>query len=111
MPLSVTYTDGAAATLPLRNPENWRPIEQDYLLDDYLFVNDAPLPPRIDLRSGQTRILDPASFKGTGRTVPGGAATVHYLPLDPGAELASLEVEVKLYAVVVALLAATVVRA
>ena len=48
--------------LMLRNPETWWPIEQDYLLDDYLFVNDAPLPPRVDLRTGQTRVLDPGKL-------------------------------------------------
>lgn len=40
--ISVTYKDDTSATLMLRNPETWWPIEQDYLLDDYLFVNEAP---------------------------------------------------------------------
>ena len=102
--------DGSAAKLALRNPENWWPIEQDYLLDDYLFVNEAPLPPRVDLRSGKTRVLEMASFKGKGRTVPGGAATIVHLPLDPAKELASLTVEAELYGIVVGLLAATLVR-
>jgi hypothetical protein len=97
--------------LSLRNPETWWPIEQDYLLDDYLFVNDAPLPPRVDLRTGQTRILDPVSFHGKGRTVPGGAATILHLPLNPAKDLASLQVEVDLYGIVVGLMAATLARA
>jgi hypothetical protein len=109
--VSVTYTDGASATLVLRNPETWWPIEQDYLLDDYMFVNNAPLPPRVDLRTGETRILDPVAFHGKGRTVPGGAATILHLPLDPAKDLASLHVAVDLYGVVVALLAATLARA
>jgi hypothetical protein len=108
--VSVTYSDGSAAKLALRNPENWWPIEQDYLLDDYFFVNDAPLPPRVDLRSGKTRMLDIASFKGRGRTVPGGSATILHLPLDAAKDLASLQVEAQLYGVVVGLLAATLVR-
>jgi len=108
--VSVTYADGTRATLPLRNPETWWPIEQDYLLDDYLFVNDAPLPPRVDLRTGQTRLLDPAAFHGRGRIVPGGAATILHLPLDPTKSLASIEVRAELYGIVVALLAATLVR-
>jgi uncharacterized protein DUF4450 len=108
--VSVAYTDGTSAKLSLRNPETWWPIEQDYLLDDYLFVNDAPLPPRVDLLSGETRILDPASFHGAGRTVPGGAATILHLPLDPAKELASLRIEVDLYGIVVGLMAATLVR-
>ncbi|MGP8259728.1 MAG: DUF4450 domain-containing protein, partial [Acidobacteriaceae bacterium] len=81
--VSVAYKDGTTAALSLRNPETWWPIEQDYLLDDFLFVNEAPLPPRVDLRTGQTRILDPVAFHGRGRTVPGGAATILHLPLDP----------------------------
>jgi Domain of unknown function (DUF4450) len=108
--VSVTYADGSAAKLPLRNPENWWPIEQDYLLDDYLFVNDAPLPPRVDLRSGRTRVLDVATFKGKGRAVPGGSATILHLPLDPAKDLASLKVEAELYGIVVGMLAATLVR-
>jgi hypothetical protein len=108
--VSVTYTDGGSARLLLRNPETWWPIEQDYLLDDYLFVNASPLPPRIDLRTGQTRILDAATFHGKGRTVPGGAATILHLPLDPAKELASLQVEVDLYGIVVGLMAATLAR-
>jgi hypothetical protein len=109
--VAVTYADGSAAKLVLRNPETWWPIEQDYLLDDYLFVNAAPLPPRVDLRSGQTRILDAVTFHGKGRTVPGGAATILHLPLDPAKQLASLQVEAELYGIVVGLMAATLVRA
>jgi hypothetical protein len=108
--VAVTYSDGATATLPLRNPETWWPIEQDYLLDDYLFVNEAPLPPRVDLATGQTRILDPIAFHGRGRTIPGGAATILHLPLDPAKPLASLEIHTNLYGIVIALLAATLVR-
>ena len=108
--VSVHYSGGTTATLPLRNPETWWPIEQDYLLDDFLFVNEAPLPPRLDLATGQTRILDPVAFHGRGRTVPGGAATILHLPLDPAKTLASLEVKSELYGIVIALLAATLVR-
>jgi len=109
--ITVAYTDGFQAQLSLKNPETWWPIEQDYLLDDYLFVNEAPLPPRVDLASGRTRLLDLASFKGQGREVPGGAASILYLPLDARKNLASLKVEASLYGIVVALLAVTLARA
>jgi hypothetical protein len=108
--VTVRYGDGGAATLSLRNPETWWPIEQDYLLDDYLFVNDAPLPPRVSLRDGTTRLLEAAAFKGKGRGVPGGAATILHLPLDSARAVASLEVEAVLYGVVLALLGATLAR-
>jgi hypothetical protein len=109
--VSVTYRDGTSSRLELRNPETWWPIEQDYLLDDYLFVNNAPLPPRVDLRTGQTRILERTTFHGKGRTVPGGAATILHLPLDSSKNLASLEVKAELYGIVIGLLGATLVRA
>jgi len=109
--ISVSYKDETSATLALRNPETWWPIEQDYLLDDYLFVNEAPLLPRVDLRTGQTRLLDPIAFHGKGRAVPGGSANILHLPLDPTKELASLQIQVDLYGIVVALMAATLARA
>ena len=108
--VSVAYTDGGKAQLSLNNPETWWPIEQDYLLDDYLFIDQAPLPPRVDLATGKTRLLDLATFKGHGREVPGGAASILYLPLDPRKDLASLKVEARLYGIVVALLAVTLAR-
>jgi hypothetical protein len=108
--ITVAYTDGAHAQLSLNSPETWWPIEQDYLLDDYLFIDEAPLPPRVDLATGGTRLLDLAGFKGHGREVPGGAATILFLPLDPQKPLASLKVEARLYGIVVALLAVTLAR-
>ncbi len=108
--ITIAYADGSHAQLSLKNPETWWPIEQDYLLDDYLFIDEAPLPPRVDLRTGRTRLLDLAGFKGQGRDVPGGAATILFLPLDARKRLASLKVEASLYGIVVALLAVTLVR-
>ncbi len=40
----VTYKDGSTDRLPLRNPTNWWPIEQDYLIDDYAFRRPEPSP-------------------------------------------------------------------
>ncbi|MGA2198149.1 MAG: alpha-L-rhamnosidase, partial [Bryobacteraceae bacterium] len=108
--ITVAYAEGGQAQLSLRSPETWWPIEQDFLLDDYLFIDEGPLPPRVDLRTGETRLLDPASFKGNGRAVAGGAATILFLPLDPGKNLAFLKAEAKLYGIVVALLAVTLAR-
>jgi hypothetical protein len=108
--VTAIYKDGTTSRLVLRNPETWWPIEQDYLLDDYLFINKAPLPPRVDLATGKTRLLDATSFKGKGRQVHGGAATILSLALDPERELASVRIECDLYGVVLALLAATLLR-
>jgi hypothetical protein len=106
----VRYADGTASTLMLRNPETWWPIERDYLLDDYLFRDDSPLPPRVDLRTGKVRMLTRDSFLGKGRAVPGGAATILQLTLDPARQLASLEIEATLYGIVLGLLAVTLAR-
>ena len=49
------------------------------------------------------------AFRGKGHTTPGGSAT--HLPPDTTREVRSLDVEVELYGIVMALLAATLVRA
>lgn len=107
---TVLYTDGSTSQLTLRNPDTWWPIEQDFCFDDFLFSASGPLPPRIDLRTGKTRLLDLATFKGQGRPVPGGAATLLHLPLHPDRTLASFKVECSLYGVVIGLIAATIGR-
>jgi hypothetical protein len=104
------YTDGTTATLTLRNPETWWPIEQDYFVDDYQFQLNGALPTRVDLKTGQARVLDPKTFKGTGRTIPGGAATVLTLPLDPAKTLQSLTVRAVATEVVIGLMAVTLDR-
>ncbi len=108
--VTVLYTDGSTSVLTLRNADTWWPVEQDYLFDDFLFRASGPLPPRIDLRSGKTRILDLATFKGQGRPVPGGAATLLHLPLHPDRTLSALQVECTLYGVVLGLISATLGR-
>ena len=106
----VTYADGSTERLALNNPVNWWPIDQDYFMDDYAFHRNEPIPPRVDLRTGNIRILDVASFKGKGRKVPGGAATVLDLPLDPAKELKSLTVRTLANEVVIGLMSVTLER-
>jgi hypothetical protein len=108
--VTALYADQTKTTLPLRNPDTWWPIEQDYLLDDYAFINTAPLPPRVELRNGKTRVLETEGKKGKVKTTPGGAATILYLPLDPARKLASIKLEAALYGVVVSLLGITLIR-
>jgi hypothetical protein len=105
--ITVSYAEGDTSQLSLRAPETWWPIEQDYLLDDYLFVNRAPLPTRVDLKTGRARRLDATTFKGKGGMIDGGAATVLSLPLDSSRGLRSLRIEATLYGVSLALLAVT----
>jgi hypothetical protein len=106
----VTYTDGTTTTLPLENPTNWWPIEQDYFTDDFAFHIDGALPPRVDLKTGRVRILDAERFKGRGGAVPGGAATVLEMQLNPEKELKSISVSAVANEVVVGLMAVTLQR-
>lgn len=106
----VTYADGSMETLPLRNPTNWWPIDQDYFTDDFAFRRDGPVPPRVDLRTGKIRILDAESFKGKGGKISGGAATVLDLPLDAMKELQSLTVRALANEVVIGLMSVTLAR-
>ena len=106
----VTYTDGTTSRLALRNPDTWWPIEQDYFIDDYQFRVVGPLPTRVNLKTGEVRVLDPQTFKGQGGVVPGGAATVLALNLDPDKQLRSLTIRSLANEVVIGLMAATLVR-
>ena len=106
----VTYTDGSTNRLALRNPTNWWPIDQDYFMDDYGFRRPEPIPPRVDLRDGRVRLLDPVTFKAKGGKVSGGAATVLDLALDPAKDLQSLTVHTLANEVVIGLMAVTLQR-
>ncbi len=108
--LVVTYRDGTTTRLALENPTTWWPIDQDYFIDDFSFSRPGGLPLRVDLKSGVVRVLDPVTFKGQGRTVPGGAATVLDLTLDPAKELQSLTVRALANDVVIGLMSATLER-
>ncbi len=107
-----TYADGTTARLALENPTTWWPIERDYFFDDFQFRIDATtrLPTRVDLKTGEVRVLELATFKGRGGRVPGGAATVLELALDPEKELKSMTVRALANEVVIGLMAATVMR-
>jgi len=103
----VTYADGSKANLILRNPTTWWPIDQDYFIDDFAYQRPEPAPPRIDLKTGAVRVLEPRGFKSRSLNIPGGAATVLDLPLDPGKELRSLTIRAIANDVVIGLMAAT----
>jgi hypothetical protein len=106
----VRYADSSTSLLELSTPDTLWAIEQDFLLDDYLFVSETPIPQRVDLRSGKVRVLDPVSFKGKGKAVPGGAASILMLQLDSAKLLSSVRIEVDLYGPVIVLLGVTLVR-
>jgi hypothetical protein len=64
----------------------------------------------VDLKTGRVRLLDENAFKGKGRKIPGGAATVLDLPLDPAKELRSLTVRTLANEVVIGLMGLTLER-
>ena len=111
--ITVTYADGSHTSLPLMNPENWAPIEQDFYFDGLAFRNDVPRPYRVALASGlvSNRLETDLKLKGfNDRRIPGGAATLLYLPLDGQKELRSLHLETMSNDVVIGLMGVTLVR-
>ena len=111
--ITVTYADGSHTCLPLMNPENWAPIEQDFYFDGLAFRNDVPRPYRVALASGlvSNRLETDLKLKGfNDRCIPGGAATLLYLPLDGQKELRSLQLETMSNDVVIGLMGVTLVR-
>ncbi len=111
--VKVTYADGTSEVLELKNPENWWPVEQDYINDGYAFDTNAQVPPRLYLKSGEIsrEFTDYSSIKGfTNHGTDGGAATILDLPLNPKKELKNLEVKTLANDVIVGLMAATLKR-
>jgi Domain of unknown function (DUF4450) len=115
--LQVHYADGGPATeLVLSSPENWWPVEQDFLVDDYIFrlepvgAPEPPLPIRVDLQTGAVRELDRAALKGHGKTIEGGSANVLRIELDEHRDLSELELKCELFGIVLGLLAITLAR-
>lgn len=105
-----TYTDGTADTLALRNPDNWCPIEQDYYIDGLAFQTAMPRPYRVCLSNGiVSRDLGKAlGIDGVyGREIPGGAAQMLRMGLDPRKELRSLTLRTLSNDVVIGLMGIT----
>ena len=105
-----TYADGSTAKLTLHSPVNWWPIEQDYHIDNFAYSRPEPVPPRLDLKTAGLRVMDSTGCKSRGNVIPGGAATLLDLALDPAKELQSLTVRTLGNEVVIGLMAVTVSR-
>lgn len=105
-----TYQDGASVRLPLRNPETWWPIEQDYHVDGLAFRRSGPAPVRIDLKTGRIRQPGAEDLRKTDAMIPGGSAMVLSLPLDPEKPLRSVTIRALANEVVIGCMAATVER-
>lgn len=102
--ITVNYADGTTERLELSNPDNWCPIEQDYVDDGKAFRLAYPRPYRVGLSSGKvSRTLfedmhlqenktlgDQPNSKQQMLFIPGGAAQLIDLPLNPKKKLHSL---------------------
>jgi hypothetical protein len=111
--LRIHYTDGSFDLLPLKNPVNWWPIEQDYLNDGYAFTTDGYIPLRYYLKKGiaATEWKDYITIRGfSNRGIDGGAATVLDLPLNAKKELKSIVIHTIANDVVIGLMSLTLVR-
>ena len=127
--ITVTYRDGSQDTLPLYNPINWCPIEQDYFYDDYAYWSAPVHPYRIHLGSGIVsralkaelagKFMDDGSGVHTsdltsantpiaqGLGIPDGAAMMLKMPLNPRKKLRSLQLRTLSNDVVVGLMGIT----
>ena len=106
----VTYTDNTTDTLALRNPDNWCPIEQDYYIDGKAFQTPQPRPYRICFGTGDvSRDLGKVlNIRGVyGREIPGGAAQMLSMPLNPKKRLKALTLRTLSNDVVIGLMAVT----
>ena len=106
----VAYADGSTDTLALRNPENWCPIEQDYYVDGRAFQTSSPRPYRVCLGTGDvSRDLGRTlGIQGVyGREIPGGAAQMLRMPLNPNKKLKKLTLRTLSNDVVIGLMAVT----
>ena len=112
----VTYADHTTDTLALRNPDNWCPIEQDYYIDGKAFYAASPRPLRVCLgktaSDGQLLVSRDLGAElglqgAADRYIPGGAAQLLSMPLNPQKKLRSLTLRTLSNDVVIGLMGVT----
>lgn len=111
--VEVCYTDGSSDTLPLHNPHNWCPIEQDYYEDGMAFSSAFPRPCRIDFASGKVSRRHMPMGERYGyrqRNFEKGAGIILDMPLDASKTLRTLTVRTLSNDVVIGLMALTLQR-
>lgn len=107
------YLDGSCDSLLLINPENWPAIDQDAFDDGLAFRLKAPRPWRLLLSTGEISKEPGKLLKMRGaanRNIPGGAATIVDLTLNPDKELSHFEFEALSNEVVLGLMSLTLIR-
>ncbi len=114
--VTVHYADGTETVLSLTNPDNWWPVEQDYMNDGYAFHLGSPPPLRLHLKDGKVYPgIAPdsiySSLKGySNRMIAGGAATIIYMPIDQAKNLQSLTLKTTANEVVMGLMGISIVE-
>ena len=109
----VTYRDGSTDTLRLRNPDNWCPIERDYYAPFSTFATrssayNPPLRVCLNLPIVSRDVGAQLGLTGAdGKIIPGGAAQILTMPLNPAKKLRSLTLRTLSNDIVVGLMAVT----
>ena len=117
----VEYSDGSSDVLELVNPDNWCPIQEDYLNEATAFPLAQPRPYRVGLKTAlvsrdlfgdmhlQTNATtsDVPEYKQALKSIDGGAAVLLDMPLNPKKKLKSLTLSALSNEVVIGLMAVT----
>ena len=101
--ITVTYMDGSTDELPLVNPINWCPIQENYHFNDYAFWTAPVHPYRLIFKSGEL-VRDGKPF---GQSIPGGAAEILKMPLKKHKRLSSITLTTLSNDVVIGLMGVT----
>lgn len=124
--LKANYADGTSTELPLVNPLNWAPVEQDFFTDDHAYAQPggAATPYRLNFTDGRVSRnlldeitgfhvpIDPGMELGltNGRNFPAGAGVLVDIPVDPEKQLSSLTLSTLGRDVVIGIMAITLQR-
>lgn len=108
----VYYKDGTCDVMPLRNPDNWAPIEHIFFEDGLAFNRNAPALYRLRLKTGEVsnNFGEELGFLGASREIDGGAAVLLEMPLNKKKKLSHLVVETLSNDVVIGLMGVTLQR-
>lgn len=108
----VYYKDGTCDVMPLRNPDNWPPIEHIFFEDGQAFNRHAPALYRLRLKTGEisNNFGEELGFPGASRELDGGAAVLLEMPLNPDKKLSHLVLETLSNDVVIGLMSITLQR-
>lgn len=109
----IVYADGTSETLPLVNPDNWCPIEQDYFVDGKAFYTSEPRPYRLHFKTGivSRDLGNVLNIQGVyGRYIECGAGIMLDIPLDNNKKLKQLTLSTLANDVVIGLMGITLQR-